>query len=77
MIIQDLRKSIEEEDLVMVEYHCARQTEFTGRRTLAERQQRLIMLHKLSSQPDDFFSDGNGLRPTGGNVMAQPHTGLC
>jgi DNA repair protein RadA len=91
MIIQDLGKSIEEykAKLVIVDSIIAlHRAEFTGRRTLADRQQRLnIMLHKLSrlaevhniavvatnqvqSQPDDFFAGGNGLRPTGGNVMA-------
>jgi DNA repair protein RadA len=95
MIIQDLGKSIEEYSgkLVMVDSIIAlHRAEFTGRVTLAERQQRLnIMLHKLNrladvhnivvvvtnqvqSQPDDFFSDGNGLRPTGGNVMAHATT---
>jgi DNA repair protein RadA len=88
MIIQDLGKSIEEYKgkLVIVDSIIAlNRAEFTGRGTLAERQQRLkIILHKLNrlaevhniavvitnqvqSQPDDFFSGGNG--PTGGNVM--------
>jgi DNA repair protein RadA len=52
MIIQDLGKSIEEykAKLVMVDSIIAlHRAEFTGRGTLAERQQRLnIMLHKLS-----------------------------
>jgi DNA repair protein RadA len=52
MIIQDLGKSIEEykAKLVMVDSMIAlHRAEFTGRQTLAERQQRLnIMLHKLS-----------------------------
>jgi len=95
MIIQDLGKSIEEyrAKLVIVDSIIAlHRTEYTGRGTLAERQQRLnIMLHKLNrlaevhniavvvtnqvqSQPDDFFSDGNGLRPTGGNIMAHATT---
>ena len=30
--------------------------------------------YTYQSQPDDFFSDGNGLRPTGGNVMAHATT---
>ena len=52
MIIQDLGKSIEEyrAKLVIVDSIIAlHRAEFTGRGTLAERQQRLnIMLHKLS-----------------------------
>jgi hypothetical protein len=52
MIIQDLGKSIEEyrTKLVIVDSIIAlHRAEFTGRRTLAERQQRLnIMLHKLN-----------------------------
>jgi DNA repair protein RadA len=95
MIIQDLGKSIEEyrTKLVIVDSIIAlHRAEFTGRGTLAERQQRLnIMLHKLSrlaevhniavvvtnqvqSQPDDFFSGGNGLRATGGNIMGHAST---
>jgi len=95
MIIQDLGKSIEEyrAKLVIVDSIIAlHRAEYTGRGTLAERQQRLsIILHKLNrlaevhniavvvtnqvqSQPDDFFSGGNGLRPTGGNIMAHATT---
>jgi DNA repair protein RadA len=95
VIIQDLGKSIEEykAKLVIVDSIIAlHRAEFTGRGTLADRQQRLsIMLHKLSrlaevhniavvitnqvqSQPDDFFSGGNGLRPTGGNAMGHAST---
>ena len=95
MIIQDLGKSIEEykAKLVIIDSIIAlHRAEFTGRGTLAERQQRLnMMLHKLNrlaevhniavvitnqvqSQPDDFFSDGNGFRPTGGNVIAHATT---
>jgi DNA repair protein RadA len=52
MIVQDLGKSIEEyrAKLVMVDSIIAlHRAEFTGRGTLAERQQRLnIMLHKLN-----------------------------
>ncbi|MGA9150865.1 MAG: hypothetical protein WBZ36_09815, partial [Candidatus Nitrosopolaris sp.] len=52
MIIQDLGKSIEEykAKLVMVDSKIAlHRAEFTGRGTLAERQQWLnLMLHKLS-----------------------------
>jgi DNA repair protein RadA len=52
MIIQDLGKSIEEykAKLIIVDSIIAlHRAEFTGRATLAERQQRLnIMLHKLS-----------------------------
>ena len=71
MIIQDLGKSIEEykAKLVIVDSIIAlHRAEFTGRETLADRQQKLnIMLHKLNrlaevavvitnqvlSQPDD------------------------
>jgi len=53
MIIQDLGKSIEEYSakIVIVDSIIAlHRAEFTGRGTLAERQQRLnIMLHRLSS----------------------------
>jgi DNA repair protein RadA len=51
MIIQDLGKSIEEykAKLVIVDSIIAlHRAEFTGRGTLADRQQRLIMLHKLN-----------------------------
>jgi DNA repair protein RadA len=95
VIIQDLGRSIEEykAKLVIVDSIIAlHRAEFTGRGTLADRQQRLnIMLHKLSrlaevyniavvvtnqvqSQPDDFLAGGNGLRPTGGNVMGHAST---
>src|SRR5215831_15002237 len=95
MIIQDLGKSIEEYKarFVIVDSIIAlHRAEFTGRATLAERQQRLnVMLHKLNrlaevhniavvvtnqvqSQPDDFFSGGNGLRATGGNIMGHAST---
>ncbi|MGC2574846.1 MAG: hypothetical protein WA364_25310 [Candidatus Nitrosopolaris sp.] len=33
-----------------------------------------MVTNQVQSQPDDFFSDGNGLRPTGGNVMAHATT---
>src|SRR5262249_60689693 len=51
MIIQDLGKSIEEykAKLVIIDSIIAlHRAEFIGRGTLAERQQRNIMLHKLS-----------------------------
>ena len=30
----------------------------------------VVATNQVQSQPDDFFAGGNGLRPTGGNVMA-------
>jgi DNA repair protein RadA len=81
VIIQDLGKSIEEykAKLVIVDSIIAlHRAEFTGRGTLADRQQRLnITLHKLSrlaevhniavvitnqGQPDDFSAGRDGLR---------------
>ena len=34
----------------------------------------VVVTNQVQSQPDDFFSGGNGLRPTGGNVMAHATT---
>src|SRR5262249_53167156 len=34
----------------------------------------VVVTNQVQSQPDDFFSDGIGLRPTGGNVMAHATT---
>ena len=32
------------------------------------------MVSRVQSQPDDFFSGGNGLRATGGNIMGHAST---
>ena len=34
----------------------------------------VVITNQVQNQPNDFFSDGNGLRPTGGNVMAHATT---
>src|SRR5215472_138336 len=34
----------------------------------------VVVINQVQSQPDDFFSGVNGLRPTGGNVMAHATT---
>ena len=34
----------------------------------------VVATNQVQSQPDDFFAGGNGLRPTGGNVMGHAST---
>ena len=34
----------------------------------------VVVTNQVQSQPDDFSASGNGLRPTGGNVMAHGST---
>src|SRR5215467_2032833 len=41
---------------------------------LAEVHIAVVVTNQVQSQPDDFFSSGNGLRPTGGIVMAHATT---
>jgi DNA repair protein RadA len=34
----------------------------------------VVVTNQVQSQPDDFFSGGNGLRATGGNIMGHAST---